>query len=311
MAGRARGRSGDRRAGGPHSCSQGTGPVHRRTAAARGAAAARAAPDQRGPSYGNQLMERIGGMTAGVLSVNPNTMYPLLRQLEERGLIEGQWEHPERRSRRYYSLTERRRDGVRAARGGGQALPRLGEVVDRRDRARGLRRVRTASADRRRAAAAAGGAPAVADVDRWSSFVEGFARQLERSPDWPEPGARVVWESTPDGRGRVTETVTESEPDRFSTQVFEEALMGTQTLQAAAREDGSRGRAEPRVRARRSTARCAESPTRSSSDAPSATRSAGPSSASRSRRRRRRNSARVRRHVRLQSRRRRGRHDGW
>jgi PadR family transcriptional regulator len=33
-------------------------------------------------------------------------MYPLLRQLESRGLIEGQWEHPERRSRRYYSLTD-------------------------------------------------------------------------------------------------------------------------------------------------------------------------------------------------------------
>jgi DNA-binding PadR family transcriptional regulator len=58
-----------------------------------------------GPSYGNQLMERIGEMTAGVLSVNPNTMYPLLRQLEERGLIQGEWEHPERRTRRYYSLT--------------------------------------------------------------------------------------------------------------------------------------------------------------------------------------------------------------
>jgi PadR family transcriptional regulator len=59
----------------------------------------------KGPSYGNQLIERIGAMTAGVLSVNPNTMYPLLRQLESRGFIEGQWEHPERRSRRYYSLT--------------------------------------------------------------------------------------------------------------------------------------------------------------------------------------------------------------
>jgi DNA-binding PadR family transcriptional regulator len=59
-----------------------------------------------GPSYGNQLMERISEATAGVLSVNPNTMYPLLRQLEARGLIEGQWEHPERRSRRYYSITE-------------------------------------------------------------------------------------------------------------------------------------------------------------------------------------------------------------
>jgi PadR family transcriptional regulator, regulatory protein PadR len=59
-----------------------------------------------GPSYGNQLMERIAGMTAGVLSVNPNTMYPLLRQLESRGLIAGEWEHPERRTRRYYSLSD-------------------------------------------------------------------------------------------------------------------------------------------------------------------------------------------------------------
>jgi PadR family transcriptional regulator, regulatory protein PadR len=63
-----------------------------------------------GPSYGNQLMERISEVTAGVLSVNPNTMYPLLRQLESRGLIEGQWEHPERRSRRYYSITDEGRD---------------------------------------------------------------------------------------------------------------------------------------------------------------------------------------------------------
>ena len=58
-----------------------------------------------GPSYGNQLIERISAVTEGVLHVNPNTMYPLLRQLEARGLIEGSWEHPERRSRRYYSLT--------------------------------------------------------------------------------------------------------------------------------------------------------------------------------------------------------------
>ena len=59
-----------------------------------------------GPSYGNQLMDRISAMTEGVLSVNPNTMYPLLRSLEGRELIEGNWEHPERRSRRYYSITD-------------------------------------------------------------------------------------------------------------------------------------------------------------------------------------------------------------
>lgn len=77
------------------------------------------------------------------------------------------------------------------------------------------------------------------DVERWPSFVEGFARRLELAPDWPAKGARVVWESSPDGRGRVTETVTENQPDRFSTQVFEEALMGTQTLRVAPAPDGS------------------------------------------------------------------------
>jgi hypothetical protein len=77
------------------------------------------------------------------------------------------------------------------------------------------------------------------DVERWPSFVEGFARRLELSPDWPAAGARVVWESSPGGRGRVTETVVEHETDRFSTQVFEEALMGTQTLRVAPAPDGA------------------------------------------------------------------------
>ena len=59
-----------------------------------------------GPSYGNQLMERVSKVTGGLVAVNPNTMYPLLRSLEARGLIAGEWEHPERRSRRFYRLTE-------------------------------------------------------------------------------------------------------------------------------------------------------------------------------------------------------------
>jgi DNA-binding PadR family transcriptional regulator len=58
-----------------------------------------------GPSYGNQLMERISQVTGGLVAVNPNTMYPLLRSLEGRGLVAGEWEHPERRSRRFYRLT--------------------------------------------------------------------------------------------------------------------------------------------------------------------------------------------------------------
>jgi hypothetical protein len=77
------------------------------------------------------------------------------------------------------------------------------------------------------------------DVDRWPTFVEGFARRLDLTENWPAPGSRVVWESTPDGRGRVTEAVKESEPDRFSTQVYEKALTGVQTLRVRPANGGS------------------------------------------------------------------------
>ena len=60
-----------------------------------------------GPSYGNQLMERVSEVTGGLVAVNPNTSFQLLRSLERDGLVAGEWEHPERRSRRFYRLTEK------------------------------------------------------------------------------------------------------------------------------------------------------------------------------------------------------------
>ena len=60
----------------------------------------------REPAYGNRLIEEIEAISGGVITVNPNTMYPLLRDLEARGRIEGRWEHPDRRTRRFYSITE-------------------------------------------------------------------------------------------------------------------------------------------------------------------------------------------------------------
>jgi DNA-binding PadR family transcriptional regulator len=59
----------------------------------------------RGPAYGHQLIQRIARLTGGALSVNPNTMYPLLRSLEARGLIAGEWESQVRRGRRFYRIT--------------------------------------------------------------------------------------------------------------------------------------------------------------------------------------------------------------
>lgn len=59
----------------------------------------------KGPEHGYGLMERIAEMTGDIMPVNSNTMYPLLRRLEERGFIVGEWEHPDRRSRRTYRIT--------------------------------------------------------------------------------------------------------------------------------------------------------------------------------------------------------------
>src|SRR3954447_2251273 len=83
------------------------------------------------PSYGNRLIERIQELTGGALTVNPNTMCPLLRSLEARGLVAGEWEHPERRSRRYYRVTpageqERRRLAAEL----GPRLDRIAASID-------------------------------------------------------------------------------------------------------------------------------------------------------------------------------------
>lgn len=57
------------------------------------------------PEYGNSIMTRIREISAGAMSVSPNTVYPLLRRLEEKGYVEGKWEHPDTRSRRFYTIT--------------------------------------------------------------------------------------------------------------------------------------------------------------------------------------------------------------
>lgn len=79
------------------------------------------------PAYGNRLIERIRELSAGLVTVNPNTMYPLLRRLEEEGLAVGEWEHPVRRSRRFYRITD---DGIaERERLRDEVLPALDEVA--------------------------------------------------------------------------------------------------------------------------------------------------------------------------------------
>ncbi len=57
------------------------------------------------PCYGSELRERVAALTSGAVQVNPNTLYPLLRRLETRGLLAGDPAAPAGRGRRYYSTT--------------------------------------------------------------------------------------------------------------------------------------------------------------------------------------------------------------
>ena len=79
-----------------------------------------------------------------------------------------------------------------------------------------------------------------ADVRRWPTFVDGFARPKRLDEEWPGEGAKLVWESTPDGRGIVTERVVESvHGSRLVTDVLEERLTGTQSVRFEPEDEGS------------------------------------------------------------------------
>jgi PadR family transcriptional regulator, regulatory protein PadR len=81
--------------------------------------------------HGNQLIDRIGDLTYGALNVNPNTIYPLLHSLEEQGLAVGEWEHAERRSRRFYRITAAgRAERERLAAELGPRLDRIARSID-------------------------------------------------------------------------------------------------------------------------------------------------------------------------------------
>ena len=58
-------------------------------------------------------------------------------------------------------------------------------------------------------------------------------------PEWPEAGAKVVWESGPGGRGRVTEKVIESGAAALRDEGLEERLVGTQAFRAEPAEGGA------------------------------------------------------------------------
>lgn len=55
------------------------------------------------PQYGYGLQQRLADLG---MEIDPGTLYPLLRRLEEQGLLEEEWNVEGARPRKYYQLTE-------------------------------------------------------------------------------------------------------------------------------------------------------------------------------------------------------------
>ena len=61
-----------------------------------------------GPSYGYEIRKRIFTQSKHILNWQDGTLYPVLRHLEEQGLVTSAWHGPKTgRQRRYYRLTAR------------------------------------------------------------------------------------------------------------------------------------------------------------------------------------------------------------
>ncbi|MDQ3722962.1 MAG: SRPBCC family protein [Actinomycetota bacterium] len=77
------------------------------------------------------------------------------------------------------------------------------------------------------------------DLARWPGFVDGFGALARREGDWPQPGARIVWDSLRNGRGRVVELVSDHEPGVMHlVRVEDPQLRGTQRARFSVYDGG-------------------------------------------------------------------------
>jgi PadR family transcriptional regulator PadR len=65
----------------------------------------------RGQMYGYELSEAIEQRSGDILTLGRGTLYPLLYNLEAKGLVAAEWQDSENgRKRRYYSITGKGKD---------------------------------------------------------------------------------------------------------------------------------------------------------------------------------------------------------
>jgi Polyketide cyclase / dehydrase and lipid transport len=77
------------------------------------------------------------------------------------------------------------------------------------------------------------------DTTRWPMWVDELDHVVEVDELWPKAGGRLIWQSGPAGRGRVSERVVRYEPLRGqSVEVEDTSLRGRQSVAFSPRADG-------------------------------------------------------------------------
>ncbi|MEW6522612.1 MAG: PadR family transcriptional regulator [Bacillota bacterium] len=80
-----------------------------------------------GPSFGADIARMIEITSRGNWSPSPGSVYPLLRRLEQEGLIEGQWDRGHLQARKVYDLTDHGRSELAKLRA--EIIPQLNRAI--------------------------------------------------------------------------------------------------------------------------------------------------------------------------------------
>jgi len=60
---------------------------------------------ERREMYGYELVEALAQRSEGLLAMGQSTLYPMLYNLEAKGLVSSRWDESAARGRKYYALT--------------------------------------------------------------------------------------------------------------------------------------------------------------------------------------------------------------
>jgi PadR family transcriptional regulator PadR len=62
------------------------------------------------PLHGYGIVQRLEQITHGTFQINPGTVFPALRRLDDSGFVDGEWAQTENNRRaRYYTITRKGR----------------------------------------------------------------------------------------------------------------------------------------------------------------------------------------------------------